>query len=289
MTDLLWGVPSFWIERFPLYYGRRLGFFEKRGIKLEIKYYWGGPELAAAVNTGEVHIGEMGLPPFLKAFSQGLPAKVIASSTIRQLDHYLVGRPEIGTVSELAEKRIGILSFGSCDDYFLRFVLQASGIDPVTEVEIVPLGNSYGDISCFTSGRIDAGFLVEPYVAQGESTGAVKVLATVKDYFPSYQWGIILGHDDLLRDRLDLAQRAMSAYRESCRIIQQNTERSAAYGAQVFRIKKEIFKRALIRGLESWELDGRIDVEGVRNCVRIQHETGAIPTVINPDEIIRQL
>ena len=73
MELVVWGVPSFWIERFPLYYGRKQGFFEEQGIDLEIRYLWGGPELAAAVSRGEIWIGEMGLPPFLKAYSEGLP------------------------------------------------------------------------------------------------------------------------------------------------------------------------------------------------------------------------
>ena len=95
MEQVLWGVPSFWIERFPLYYGRWRGYFRQQGIDLQIRYYWGGPELAAAVSRGEVWIGEMGLPPFLKACSDGLPARVIGSSTVQRLDHYLVARPAI--------------------------------------------------------------------------------------------------------------------------------------------------------------------------------------------------
>jgi NitT/TauT family transport system substrate-binding protein len=285
MSDkLLWGVPSFWIERFPLYYGRHLGLFEERGIALAIRYYWGGPELARAVGSGEALIGEMGMPPFLKAYSQGLPARVIASSTVQQLDHYIVGSPDIDDLTDLKGKRVGILSFGSCDEYFLRQMLTASGIDPDSDVEIVPLGDAYGDIGCFSSGKIDAGFLVEPFVALAESEGVVKMLATVKDYFPSYQWGIIFAHEKLLQNNLDIVQRAMSAYRESCQAIQNDTEQAAVYGAQVFQMKKEIFRRALRRGLDSWELEGRIDIEGMKNCIQIHAQTG-----IDPEGLLRQL
>lgn len=290
MTErLLWGVPSFWIERFPLYYGRHKGFFLDQGLDIEIQYFWGGPELARAVERAQVLIGEMGLPPFLKGFSQGLPARVIGSSVIQQLDHFLVCRPAIEQMADLRGKKIGILSCGSCDDYFIRFMLRASSIDPDKDVELIPLGNGYGRLDTFESGKVDAGFLVEPFVAQGEDRGCVKVLATVKDYFPRYQWGIIFAHTRLLEEKPDLVRRAMNAFRRSCRAIKENPEEAAAFGAQVFRLKKAIFHQAMVRGLENWELDAKLDMEGMENCRRIQAETGAIPAKLELPLMVQQM
>jgi ABC-type nitrate/sulfonate/bicarbonate transport system substrate-binding protein len=292
---LIWGVPSFWIERFPLYYGRNRGFFEHRDIALEIRYFWGGPELAEGVARGEVWIGEMGLPPFLKAYSDGLPARVIGSSTIQQLDHYLVSRPDVKTMQDLKGRRIGILSFGSCDDYFARSMLRTSGLDPDTDVELVPLGSAYGDTRSFSQTprpnipQVDAGFLVEPFVAQGERLGWVRILAAVRDYFPSYQWGIILARADALARNRELIQRAMDGFRESCRGILEDTEDAVSFGAQVFRLPKEDFRRALLRDLERWEVDARLDINGMENCLRVQREMGAVSADLRLDGMIRQL
>jgi hypothetical protein len=223
MERIIWGVPSFWIERFPLYYGRKQGFFAERGIDLEIRYYWGGPQLAAAVSKGEVWIGEMGLPPFLTACSDGLPAQAVGSSTVRQLDHYLVARPGISKMTDLRGRRIGILSAGSCDDYFARSMLQASGLDPDTDVTLVPLGTAYGDMRCFSPSPVsgipgvEAGFLVEPFVARAERLGRVRIVAVVRDYFPRYQWGIILARSDALERKIDLIHRAIDGFRREPR------------------------------------------------------------------------
>ncbi len=286
---LVWGVPSFWIERLPLYYGRHKGFFQEQGLSLKIKYFWGGPELAYAVEQGQVLIGSMGLPPFLKSFSQGLPAQVIGSSLVQQLDHYLVGRPEIEGLEHLKGKKIGILSRGSCDDYFIRFMLRSSSIDPDRDVEIIPLGDDYGRIEVFLSGKVDAGFLVEPFVTLGESRGQIKTLATVKDYFPRYQWGIIFAHSRLLEEKPDFVRRVMKAFRRSCRSIKENPEEAAAFGAQVFRLKKDIFQPAMLRGLETWELNAELDIEGMENCLSIQQEIGAIPAKLNLPVMVQQV
>jgi len=292
---IIWGVPSFWIERFPLYYGRHRGCFKRRGIDLEIRYYWGGPELADGVARGEVWIGEMGLPPFLKAYSDGLPARVIGSSTVQQLDHYLVSRPNIATMHDLKGCRIGILSFGSCDDYFARFMLRASGLDPDADVELVPIGTAYGKVDCFSPSsrsdvpKVDAGFLVEPFVARGERLGWVRILATVRDYFPSYQWGIILARTDAIARIRELIQRAMDGFRASCRGILEHTEDTVSFGAQVFQLPREDFRRALLRNLERWEVAARLDIEGMNNCLKVQQEIGAVPADLQLDGMIQQL
>ena len=295
MERVVWGVPSFWIERFPLYYGRKRGFFQQRGIDLEIRYYWGGPELAAAISRGEVWIGEMGLPPFLKAYSEGLPARVIGSSTIQRLDHYLVARPQISKIEDLQGRRLGILSAGSCDDYFARSMLKATGLDPDTDVELVPLGSAYGNVRCFAPSPesslpgVDAGFLVEPFVARAERLGWVRILAAVRDYFPSYQWGIILARMDALERKIDLIRRAMDGFRAACRRIVENPGEAASFGAQVFRIAKEDFRRALLRDLEHWEIDARLDVQGMENCLRVQKEMGSVPSDLRLEGAIKQL
>ena len=295
MERVIWGVPSFWIERFPLYYGRWRGFFEKRRIDLQIRYYWGGPELAAAVSAGAVWIGEMGLPSFLKAYSDGLPARVIGSSTIQQLDHYLVARPQITEMKDLQGRRLGILSAGSCDEYFARSLLRTSGLDPDSDVELVPLGTAYGNVRCFSpspsSGlpEVDAAFLVDPFVAQAERLGWARILAAVRDFFPSCQWGIILARNDALASKRELIQRALEGFRASCREIAERPEKAASFGAQVFRIPRDDFRRALLRDLGRWELEARLDVQGMGNCLQVQKEMGSVPADLGLEGMIQQL
>ena len=167
---VIWGTPSFWMNVFPLYYGKEKGFFLEQGIDLEIEYLHGGPELVRAVQEEKIQVGTIGLPPFSKAFAEGLPAKIVGSAIMRRLNYYVVARPEIKTMTDLKGKKIGILSFGSCDEYFIRRMLKMEGVNPNTEIELVSLGDCYGDLNCFT-GQIDAGFIGEPKVTQGEHLG----------------------------------------------------------------------------------------------------------------------
>ena len=286
---VIWGTPSFWMNVFPLYYGKEKGFFLEQGIDLEIEYLHGGPELVRAVQEEKIHVGTIGLPPFSKAFAEGLPAKIVGSAIMRQLNYYVVARPEIQTMTDLKGKKIGILSFGSCDEYFIRRMLKMEGINPNTEIELVSLGDRFGDLNCFTAGQIDAGFIGEPKVTEGEHLGLFKVLARVGDYFPKFQWGVIFARNDFIEKQPELLARILEGFRNACRYIQENPEETIELGSKLFDVSTEVFRGALHRDLANWEVDAKVDIEGLNNCLKIQAEAGAITCDIgNLDMVCHQ-
>jgi ABC-type nitrate/sulfonate/bicarbonate transport system substrate-binding protein len=288
VSPVLWGAPSFWIERFPLVYGVEKRIFQRLGVCPEVKVHHGGPELLQAVRDNRVHVGEIGLPPFLTAFSQGLAARIIGSTFIQSLDHFLVARPGIHLLAELRGRRIGILSRGSCDEYFIRRLLQTQGIDPDLEATLVPLGSAYGDSASFTSARIDAGFMVEPALSSGESKGIFNVLARVGDFFPRYQWGGIFAADSWILDNRNLLTALMAGYRQTVRQMAAYPEACIPLGSKMFGVEPAVFRSALNRHLPNLEPNAAIDLEGLENCIRIQRELGAIPRDIQPEEMIMQ-
>ena len=101
-------------------------FFLAEGINLHIQVVPGGDALAQAMGRGEIQVGRMGSPPFLTAVGNGvIPGKIIASSVIGNLDHFLfVVRPEIQDLTALRGKTVGVLSRGSCDGRLKKLELQ---------------------------------------------------------------------------------------------------------------------------------------------------------------------
>jgi len=289
MQKVVWGAPSCWIERFPLYWGIDQGFFTDQGIDLEIRYTYGGPELARAVNAGKIHIGEMGLPPFVAAYRQGLAARIIGSSVMQQLDHYLAARPDIASIGGLAGARIGILSAGSCDDYFIRKMLTAHEIDLVGDVELVPLGQDYGKLELFNDGRVDAAFMIDPQLARGEHEGLLRIIDRVAEYYPRYQWGIILASDAWLQHQPDLLARLMQAFRRACRSIKDRPGRTTGFGSRVFGVTPEVFERALRRDLSRWQTDARLDPAGLQSALKVQQAMGLVAGNPCLDEMVCQL
>lgn len=122
LIDFTWGHANRGGHHdWPFLMALQQGFFVDEGINLRIQVVSGGDALAEAMGRGEIQVGRMGTPPFLTAVGNGvLPGKIIASSVIGNLDHFLfVVRPEIQNLHELRGKRVGVLSCGSCDGHQL--------------------------------------------------------------------------------------------------------------------------------------------------------------------------
>jgi NitT/TauT family transport system substrate-binding protein len=286
--NILWGAPSFWINVLPVYYGEYKGFFQENGVKIDVKYFHGGPELAKAVKNGEAQIGNIGFPPFLKAFEDGLPAKIIGSSSIQRLDTFLVSTPEIQKMADLKGKRIGVLSVGSCDSYFIRYMFERESLR-LGDVELIALQDSYGNLDVIRTKKVDATFLVEPMVTIGENSRVVHVLARVGDYFPRYQWCVLFGGEDMLRKNRDLVKRVLQAYRQSCKSIRDNPEECLEFGSNLFNMSTDLFKKALARTLENWEAGAALDIEGLENALQIQKDMGAARNETKKEDFLFQV
>ena len=225
----------------------------------------------------------------MTAYREGMAARIIGSSVIQQLDHYLAARPDIDSVAGLAGGRIGILSAGSCDDYFIRKILTTHDIDPERDVELMPLGEDYGKLDLFIDGRVDAAFVVEPQLARGEHEEHLRVIDRVVDYYPRYQWGIILASDEWLKHQKDLLARLMHAFRQACRSIKDRPGQTTRLGSRVFGVTPEVFEHALQRDLPRWETDARLDLAGLQSALKVQEDMGLETSDFSLDEMVCQL
>jgi ABC-type nitrate/sulfonate/bicarbonate transport system substrate-binding protein len=168
--------------------GIEKGFFRDEGIDLSVRIVFGGPPLAAAYNRGELMFGEIGSPPAINAIAAGARFRIIGSGTRRKAHMYLGVRPEIRSFAELKGKRIGLLSIGSCPDWFLRRILVVEGLDPAHDVTFVPLLEDYPRvIDLIKEGRIDACLATEPAISEGEAKGLISVWrrSTTRATFPT--------------------------------------------------------------------------------------------------------
>jgi len=152
----------------------------------------------------------------------------------------------------------------------------------------VPLENAYGDLECFSSGKIDAGFLVEPKLSLGEGRGLVQVIARVGDYFPRYQWGGIFAIDDFICKQEGWITAMMESYRDVLWTIRENPEAAIALGSRLFKIERAVFRKALTRDFDHWEMNAMIDLPGLENCLEIQEKLGAIPVGIHAEDMVMQ-
>ncbi|MGE0799148.1 MAG: ABC transporter substrate-binding protein [Lautropia sp.] len=268
--------------------GIEKGFFRDEGIDLEVKVVYGGPPLAKAYDSGQLDFGEIGSPPGTMFMSQGYDFKVVGGALRRKAHMYLCVGKRIRTWEQLRGKRVGLLSRGSCPEWFLRAMLVERGLDPDNHLEFVGLSEEYSRVvDVFRSGRIDAFIAVEPAPSVAEAAGLVDVWGAVYDEpaLPQYQWIIHVARSGFIEREPELIRATLRACRRSAHHAAQNVDEWADFGARHYGIPRDVMARSIARELPHMHLDGQVDLRGLDEMIKLQTRLGAIHRPMRAEEI----
>ena len=203
---LTYGVPT---DRcgLQLRLGVEKGFFRDEGIDLELRVVFGGPEIAAEIDAGRLLVGELGTPPGVTAIANGARFKIVGSGVRRGALLYFVACKQFSTFTGLKRARLGVLSKGSCSDWYMHELLRQRGLDPEADVTIVGLGQRYPKVlTLLSDGALDGAIIGEPHASMGEAADYFNVWLGLNscDFAPRIQWTIMVAKDDLLLHEPDL-------------------------------------------------------------------------------------
>jgi ABC-type nitrate/sulfonate/bicarbonate transport system substrate-binding protein len=288
MRQIEYGVPTDKCA-VPVRLGIEKGFFKDEGIDLSVRIIFGGPPLAAAYDSGILQFGEIGSPPCVNAISRGARFKIVGGAARRKAHLYLGVRVDIGDFHELRGKRLGLLSMGSCPEWFARKIFRKEGLDPDRDIVFVPLLDEYPRIvSVLREGRIDAVLAQEPNLALGESQGLLRVWAGALDepYLPRFQWMVVVARTDLIEQEPELIRALLRAYRRSAHYAAEHPDEWVAFASRRFGIDRKTVWRAVERELPHLHLDCQVDLEGLQRVIGLQQELGAVTGSLLASEIV---
>lgn len=285
---LTYGVPT---DRcgLQLRLGIEKGFFRDEGIDLELRVVFGGPEIAAELDAGRLLVGELGAPPGLTAMANGARFKVVGSGVRRGAVLYFVACKQFSSFAELKRARLGVLSEGSCSDWYMRELLRHRRLDPEGEVTIVGLGQRYPKVlTLLSDGALDGAIIGEPHVSMGEAAGYFNVWLGLNscDFAPRMQWTIMVANNDLLLDEPDLISSVLSACRRSYRYAAEHRAEWIDFGAHYFRIARSTMARSIERELPDLHFDCEVDMEGLAAAIALQQRLGSVPASLRLNDIV---
>jgi NitT/TauT family transport system substrate-binding protein len=278
MESISYGVPT---DRcgLQLRLGIEKGFFREQGIDLGLRVVFGGPEIAAELDAGRLSIGELGTPPGLTAIAKGARFKVVGSGVRRGAVQYFVARPQLSAWPDLEGSQLGVLSRGSCSDWYMRELLRHYGVDPEKDVTIVSLGPRYPEIlTMLAQGDLDGAIISEPHVTIGEEAGYFNVWLGLNrcDFAPRMQWTIVVANNDALVREPDLIRAVLCGCRRSYRYAADNRDEWADFGARYFRISRDTMKKSIAREFDDLHFDCEIDVDGIEAAIALQRKLGSV-------------
>jgi NitT/TauT family transport system substrate-binding protein len=202
----------------PIYLGKAKGFFTKQNIDLTMEQAQGGAAIVPAVVSGQYQFGFSNVVSLLLGASKNVPIKVVANGNnatadaAKDFSGLLVKDPAITRPKDLEGKTVAANTLKNIVATSVNELVRKDGGDP-SKVKYVEV--AFPDqAAALDAGRVQAIFLVEPFVSSVKSKGwkqlgsfaAVSPNLMVADYFTSAQ---------LLGEKPDLAKRFTAALKES--------------------------------------------------------------------------
>jgi NitT/TauT family transport system substrate-binding protein len=175
----------------PLYVGIKQGFFKAEKLNVQPQLAEGGATITAQVVSGDLQVGFSNVTSLVIASSKKLPVQIVASGVQAAKDDSGAwdavlskkGSP-IKDLKALEGKTVSVNNLNNVGPLTINQAMEKAGADykKIKYVEVpFPDANAALD-----TGRIDAAFVVEPFVSQGKAQGANEVThsfeATASNY-----------------------------------------------------------------------------------------------------------
>lgn len=162
----------------PVQRAKSAGYFAAEGLNVDLPTVQGGAVAVPQLVSGDLDLTWTGWTSVFLAQTQKVADLRVINVTYQAAPNcfLVLARPESGirTPQDLVGKKIAINTFTSITELIARSSLQANGVDPksVQYVEIpFPEMNA-----ALTNHQVDAIVILEPYLTQAETAGAVTVL-----------------------------------------------------------------------------------------------------------------
>jgi len=196
--------------------------WRKHGLDVDLVYLGGGSRSVPALMSGSIQLFMGSDTAGYVAAIQG--AKVVKLGvTMNTLGYFLMTAPEIRSIADLKGKVLGVGLGRDLPYIHLTKILRDNGIDPKTEVKILPLGGGPGGyISALKAGRVQASLIIPPNHLVAEKAG---LKALTKIDVPTLAGGLNTSQPMLEKNR-DMFIRFLKGYLESVYFMIRNKEES---------------------------------------------------------------
>ncbi|MDT0264829.1 ABC transporter substrate-binding protein [Streptomyces sp. DSM 44915] len=193
--------------------------FAEEGVSYEVTTFDNSPDIKNALSSGAIDFAVLGAPSMLAGSAAGEDVRIIGSAA--NGGSGFVGTPEISGPEALAGARIGYPA-GSSQEILLKLTLEAHGIDPDEDVELVNL--AYPDMApAYESGQVDAFLSAETGVSIALEAGAHEIASPYET--PIGGVNIVFGtRAELIEDNPELVQSVTDSFIQAIGLMNEDPD-----------------------------------------------------------------
>jgi NitT/TauT family transport system substrate-binding protein len=266
----------------PYNVGIEKGFFEEEGIKIKsIMGSSGGGTTVRNVLSGKLPFGEVSTAAAIQSYLAGAPIKIIAGGVQSVSDVVYLTRKnaQFEKPEDFVGHKWGYTSPGSVTETLSRLIFSSLGIKK-DDVKMVATGGINEGLTLLEKGEVDSSLMLDPaYTIEKDKW---KTLFRASEYVPHFQQSVIVASPQIIKEKPDLVERFLKAYRKSVEWVYNNPEEAAKIFAKSAEIDESasIHAVAEVASLKHWSPS--IQVESLKQVlVGMQ----AVGTLKNPEDI----
>ena len=229
----------------------RKGFYEKRGVEVEMVRFSAYTDSIEAFREGRVDADMQTLDDAIRLFAAGCKMKVVLFTDYSYGGDGIVAQEGINSIKDLKGKNIGV-EIGTVSHLSLLKALETVGLNE-EDVTITSIP-AWEIKEAFLAGKIQAGATWEPYLTSTAEEGNGQVIITSRDYPKAIVTTLVLS-DELISNRRDDAQKIVAAYIDAVRFMEEEPHKAYAIMAEAENIGTEEFVRH-VQGIRYIDLPG---------------------------------
>lgn len=270
----------------PIYLGVEQGFFEERGMDIELVPGSGGAAAVPGVVSGDYDFSFGNVTSVLLAGSEGLPLRMVANGVATTGDAetdfsgvVVPGDSAIQDASGLQGQTVAVNNLKNIGEVTIRKAIEDAGGDP-SDVNFVEL--PFPEMpAALQAGNIDAAWVVEPFLTVSRNQGARSVLAPFAEPIEDLTVAVYFTTEQMLQEDPELVDEFQAAMEESLTYAQENPDEVRRIILTYTQVPPEAAEAI---ALPSFPQD--INVESVETVAELMAEFGITPEQADVDSLI---
>jgi len=207
-----------------LFIARDLGFFEKRGLRVEFQKFATATDMIPLLGQGDLDAGAGGVSASLfNAVGRGIGLRMVADKGSNQPGYgypfvvrkKLAASGAVRSVDDLTGKRVLVAAKGTSPEVTAAKALETAHQD-YRSIKPIQL-NFPQALPAFQNDELDVGTLAEPFATQGIQNGTLELLTRTDELYPNQQIAVLMYGENFIERRGDEAEKFMAAYIEGLR------------------------------------------------------------------------